>query len=145
MYKADARFVDLIAVYDTIWHHGLTCKLLRLVPNRHVMNAIMEFTHNRQFTDTTSTGLEKRLRHLEMVSPRDRFWCPVFNMYTYTTTAKKFAYIDDLVFMQCTKDWKALEEVLSQDTVTLTTYFEKWKLNFSTAKTVSASFHLNNK
>jgi len=28
--KAGAVFVDLTAAYDTIWHRGLTCKLLLL-------------------------------------------------------------------------------------------------------------------
>ena len=30
--KAGAVFVDLTAAYDTVWHRGLTCKLLRLLP-----------------------------------------------------------------------------------------------------------------
>jgi len=32
--KAGAVFVDLTAAYDTVWHHGLTCKLLRLLHDR---------------------------------------------------------------------------------------------------------------
>ena len=31
--KAGAVFVDLTAVYNTVWHRGLTCKLLRLLPD----------------------------------------------------------------------------------------------------------------
>ena len=31
--KAGAVFVDLTAAYDTAWHSGLTCKLLRLLPD----------------------------------------------------------------------------------------------------------------
>ena len=31
--KAGAVFVDLTAAYDTVWHRGLTCKLLRLLPD----------------------------------------------------------------------------------------------------------------
>ena len=40
--KDGAVFVDLTAAYDTIWHRGLTCKLLRLLPNRHMVKMIME-------------------------------------------------------------------------------------------------------
>ena len=29
--KAGAVFIDLTAAYDTVWHCGLTCKLLRLL------------------------------------------------------------------------------------------------------------------
>ena len=35
--KAGAVFVDLIAAYDTVWHRGLTCKLLRLLPDKHMV------------------------------------------------------------------------------------------------------------
>ena len=40
--KAGAVFVDLTAAYDTVWHHGLTCKLLRLLPDKHMVQMIME-------------------------------------------------------------------------------------------------------
>ena len=32
--KAGAVFVHLTAAYDTVWHRGLTCKLLRLLPDK---------------------------------------------------------------------------------------------------------------
>ena len=40
--KAGAVFVDLTAAYDTVWHRGLTCKLLRLLPDKHMVRMIME-------------------------------------------------------------------------------------------------------
>ena len=39
--KAGAVFIDLTAAYDTVWHCGLTCKLLRLLPDKHI-KMIME-------------------------------------------------------------------------------------------------------
>ena len=33
--RTGAVFVDLTAACNTVWHHGLTCKLLRLLPNKH--------------------------------------------------------------------------------------------------------------
>ena len=30
--KVGVVFVDLTAAYDAVWHRGLTCKLLRLLP-----------------------------------------------------------------------------------------------------------------
>ena len=35
--KAGAMFVDLTAAYDTVWHRGLTCRLLRLLPDKHMV------------------------------------------------------------------------------------------------------------
>ena len=44
--KAGAVFVDLTAAYDTVWHRGLTCKLLRLFPDKHMVKMIMELVRN---------------------------------------------------------------------------------------------------
>jgi len=54
--KAGAVFVDLTAAYDTVWHRGLACKLLRLLPDRHIVHMIMEMVSNRSFTLTTGNG-----------------------------------------------------------------------------------------
>ena len=51
--KAGAVFVDLIAAYDTVWHRGRTCKLLRLLPDKHMVQMISEIVQNRSFTLTT--------------------------------------------------------------------------------------------
>ena len=41
--KASAVFIDLTATYNTVWHSGLTCKLLRLLPDKHMARIILEF------------------------------------------------------------------------------------------------------
>ena len=51
--KAGAVFVDLTAAYDTVWHHGLTCKLLKLLPDKHMVQMIVELVRNRSFILTT--------------------------------------------------------------------------------------------
>ena len=51
--KAGSVFVDLTAAYDTVWHRGLTCKLLRLLPDKHMVRMIMELVRNRSFILTT--------------------------------------------------------------------------------------------
>ena len=35
--EAGAMFVDMTAAYDTVWHHGFTCKLLRRLPDKHMV------------------------------------------------------------------------------------------------------------
>ena len=44
--KAGAVFIDLTAAYDTFWHRGLTCKLLRLLPDKQMVRMIMELVRN---------------------------------------------------------------------------------------------------
>ena len=51
--KAGAVFVDLTAAYDTVWYRGLTCKLLRLLPDKHMVQMTSELVQNRNFTLTT--------------------------------------------------------------------------------------------
>ena len=38
--KGGAVFVDLTAAYDTVWRRGLILKLLRMLPNRHMVHAL---------------------------------------------------------------------------------------------------------
>ena len=61
------------------------------------------------------------------------------------TIARKFAYVDDLAVLHLASNRKTLEEALRQDVITISSYLQKWKLKLSTAKMVSATFHLNNK
>jgi len=42
-----------------------------------------------------------------------------------TTTAKKFAYADDLAIMHSAPKWQALKGTLNQDMATLSTYLQK--------------------
>ena len=44
----------------TVWHRGLTCKLLRLLPDRHMVYMIMEMVGNRSFTLSTENSLLKK-------------------------------------------------------------------------------------
>ena len=81
--KAGAVFVDLTAAYDTVWHRGLTCKLLRMLPDRHMVRMIMELIGNRSFTLTTGSGQRSRLRRLKNGVPQGSVLAPLlYNIYT---------------------------------------------------------------
>ena len=47
--KTGAVFVNLTAAYDTVWHRGLICKLLRLLPDKHMVRMIMGLVQNCKF------------------------------------------------------------------------------------------------
>ena len=71
----------------------------------------------------------------------------LYNIYTSdlpATISRKYAYADDLAIMHANGDWPA-EGALSKDMATLGKYLQNGELKFSTTKTVSAVFHLNNK
>jgi len=101
--KAGAVFVDLTAADDTVWHLCLTCKLLRLLPEKHIVCMIMEMVGNRSSTLTTGNRKRSRLRRLKKGVPQRSVLAPfTFNIYISdlpTTVSTKYAYADDLAIM----------------------------------------------
>ena len=146
--KAGAVFIDLTAANNTVWHHGLTCTLLRLLPDKHMVRMIMELVRNRSFTLTTGDSKQSRLCHLKNGIPQGSVLAPLlFNIYMYDLPSmiyRKFAYADDLALLHSSGNWKDLEGTLSQDMSTLSAYLQTWRLKLSHTKTVTAAFHLNN-
>ena len=126
--KAGAVFINLTAAYDTVWHRGLTCKLLRLLPDQHMVKMIMEPVRNRSFTLTTGDSKQSRLRRLKNGVPQGSVLAPLlFNIYTYdlpSMICRKFVYADDLALLHSSGNWKDLEETLSQDMSTLSAYLQ---------------------
>ena len=142
-------FVDLTAAYDTVWHRGLTCKLLRLLPDKHMVRMIMELVRNRSFTLTTGDSKRSRLRRLRNGVPQGSVLAPLlFNIYTYdlpSTTFRKYVYADDLSLLHLSGDWTALEGTLSHDMAILSAYLQTWRLKLSHTKTVTAAFQFHNR
>ena len=145
--KAGAVFIDLRAAYDTVWYRGLTCKLLRLLSDKHMVRMIMELVQNRSFTLTTGDNKQSWLRRFKNGVPQGSVLAPLlFNIYTYdlpSMISRKFVYADDLIMLHSSGNWKDLEGSLSQDMSTLLSYLQTWRLKLSHTKTVTAAFHLN--
>jgi len=79
--KDETVFVDFTAAYDTVWHRGHTCKLLRLLSDKHMARMIMETVGNRSFTFATGNSKRSRLQSLRKASHRDLSW------HTYLSTS----------------------------------------------------------
>jgi len=122
------------------WHRGITCKLLRLLPDRHMIRMIMVMVGN---------GKRRRLQYHKNVVPQESVLAPLlFNIYTNdlpNTVSRKYVLAGDLAIMHADGDWQAMEGVLSKDMATVNEYLQTWKPKLRTTKTVSAVFHLNNK
>ena len=121
--KAGAVFIDLTAAYDTVWHCGLTYKLLRILPDKHMVKIIMELVRNRSCTLITGDSKQVRLRRLTNGVSQGSVLAPLlFNIYTYdrpSMISRKFAYADDLALLHSSGNWKDLEGTLSQDMSTI--------------------------
>ena len=136
------HFVNLTSAYNTVWHRGLTCKLLRLLPDKHMVRMIMKRVRNRGFTITTGDSKQSRLRGLKngvsQGSVLDSF---LFNINTYDlppTISRKFACANHLALLHFFRNWKDLKGTLRQDITTLLAYIHTWRLKLSHTKTVTA-------
>ena len=147
-YKAGAVMVDLTAAYDTVWHQGLALKLLRTIPDRHLVHFIMNILSNRSFKLKTSTGQISRLRILKNGLLQGSTLSPIlFNIYISdipTTFSRQYSYADNNAFLNSHKCWPKVEETLSRDMENLADYLQTWTLKLNTTKTTSTPFHLNN-
>ena len=99
--KKNAVFINLTAAYDAVWHRGLTCKLLKLLLDKHMIRMVLELIRNRSFILTTGDSKRSRLRRLRNSVPRGTVLAPLlFNIYIYnlpSPTSGKYAYADHLV------------------------------------------------
>ncbi|KAJ3595812.1 hypothetical protein NHX12_002226 [Muraenolepis orangiensis] len=145
--KAGVVYLDLTAAYDTVWHRGLHLKLLRTIPDRHMVKFIMETLSNRSFILQTSSGQCSRLRRLKNGVPQGSvLWPMLFNVYIHDlpdTASRKYGYADDLAIMLSRPTWKAMEEGLNEDMGTLVAYLRRWRLQLSVGKSVAAAYHLS--
>ena len=114
-----------------------------------MVRIIIELVRNRSFTLTIGNSKQSRLRRLRNGFPQGSVLAPLlFNIYTYdlpSMTSQKYAYADDFALLYASRDWKAVEDTLSQDMTTLSAYFQTCRLKLSNTKTVTAAFYLNNR
>ena len=68
--KGGAVFVDFTAAYDTVWRRGLILKLLRMLPNRHMVRFISELISNHSVVVKTSDGQQSRLKRINNGIPQ---------------------------------------------------------------------------
>ena len=81
-HKVGVGLVDLTAAYDTVWLCGFHLKLLRMLPDQHMVSFVMEVLTNRSFTLRTSDGQVSSLRRIHNGIPQgSTLALTVFNIY----------------------------------------------------------------
>ena len=139
--KIGVILVDLTAAYDTVWLRGLHLKLLRLVPNSHIVKFVMELLSNRSFILKTNDGQTSRLRRLRNGVPQGSTLAPtLFNVYISdlpNRTAKQYGYADDLALLTAQSSWSRVQHTLQADMIAISDYLKRWRLTLSTAKNYS--------
>ena len=73
--KAGLVLVDLTADYDSVWHQGLTLKLLRVVPDRQMVRFIINIPSNRSIKLKASDVNVVVCDACEMAYHKAHRWC----------------------------------------------------------------------
>lgn len=119
---------------------GFRKKLSRIIKCRLTLTIIMNILSNRSF-QVEMGNKTSRVRGSVVSSF-------LYNIYTSdlpATKSRKFMYADDNVLAFQAKSFEEIEKTLNEDLELLNRYFKTWRLRPNTGKTVSCSFHLNNR
>ena len=140
--------MDLSAAYDTVWHRGLTLKLLKRLPSKDMVRMVLELISNRSFYLFLGNQKSRR-RQLKNGVPQGSVLAPLlFNVYTADlppTSSNKYIYADDTALLTTSRSFKQLEDTLSKDLQTMQQYFHNWRLKLNANKTVCTAFYLANR
>jgi len=136
--KTAVALFDLPAAYDTVWHQGLRLKLLRTIPDTHLVAFIMETLSNRRFVLRTSDVRESRARRLKNGVPQGPIPAPcLLNIYISnipTTFSTNLLYADDFTHAFTGPDWANVGNAMNRDLSTLHTYYHQNRLQLSKEK-----------
>ena len=106
--------MDLTAAYDTVWHQGLTLKLLQTSPDRYFVHFIINILSKRSFKLKTSAGQISRLCILKNGSSQGSTPSPIqFNIYIGdipTTVSHQYGYADDMALLYFTNAGQNLKK-----------------------------------
>ena len=114
--RAGVVFVNLTATYGTVWHRGLSCKLLRLLPDKDMPRMIMKLIRNRSFTLTTGDTKYYRLHCLRnsvlQASVSVPFLLIIYTYDLHSNISRELAYPDELALLHSFENWKNLKGTL---------------------------------
>ena len=141
-------FVNLSVTYGTVWHRGLTLKLLNTIPSEELVRATMGMISQCRFH--VNIGKSKSsCRTLLNGVPQGSVIVPsLINLYAYdipTTVSRSYIYAGDIATMASDNCFTVFELTLSDNLDKLRNYFYNWRLNLNTTKTVCSAFHLTNR
>ena len=140
--KCGAVFVDLSAAYDTVWHRGLTLKMLQLIPNKRMVRCICELITNRSFKLYVGKDSSKTYTIKNGV-PQGSVLAPIlFNIYMYdipkTAPTNYIYYADDIALMESGLNYVEIQQKLTDDLTNLHMYLQRWRLRLNVEKSVSS-------
>ena len=121
----------------TAFKAAYTCRLLQLLPDRCMVNLIMELVGNHSFTVTPANITTPQERRPISIDPGTPF-LQHLHLWPVNHCLQKVgnAYTNDLAIMHADGDWQTVKEVQSKAMATVGEYLQTWKLKLSTRKAV---------
>lgn len=97
--KTDATFIDLSAVYDTVWKHGLLLTLAKIIPCQLLLRYLGNSLGNRNFRVLLCNRVNKSCVLNNGLPQGSVLALTLFNIYAHDipiTKSKKFVHADDI-------------------------------------------------
>jgi len=143
--KAGTVLADLTSSCDTVCQRSLTWKLLRLLPDRHMVRLIMELVGNRSFTLTTGSNKWSKLQLLENGVPQGSVLSPLLvNFWLANHRLQKACKLCQSSNHACWRKLASSKRSANQRHGDYKQITPDWKLNLRSLITTS-TVHLNNK
>ena len=146
--KAGIVFVNLSVAYNIVWHRGLTLKLLKTIPSKEMVRAIMGMISQCRFHVHIGKSESHCPTLLNGVPQGSVIVSTLISMYTYdipTTVPRNYIYAGGISTMARGKCFTVFELTLSDNLDKSRNYFYNWRLKLNTTKTFCSAFHLTNR
>lgn len=143
--RTAAIFLDIEKAFDRVWHSGLLYKLHQLETPAHLIAIIHSFLTNRSFVvrveDSTSTP-----RSIQAGVPQGSCLSPIlYSVYTNDIPLNQNAtlslFADDTLITTTNKNPSRAAIQLQHQIDKTMTWFQKWKLQVNTDKSVAVMFN----
>lgn len=131
--------LDLQAAFDTVWHSGLICKMIKLGYPILLIKITKSFLNHRSFV-VRLNGFMSITKLMLAGVPQGSVLGPIcFNIFTYdipTNTGVNISqFADDTTLFITHKNPSLAQTQLNSFLFTLSTWFKNWKLKLNEGKT----------
>jgi hypothetical protein len=133
--------LDIEKAFDRIWFNGLICKMIDLKFPAYLIHITNSFLRDRTF-NVKINGTTSTCRRIPAGAPQGAVLSPtLFNLYMHDVpvagTHSTAQFADDTAIFKTAPELKIITSSLTRASENLNNYFQKWKINVNSQKTVA--------